>query len=128
MSNHVITIHAAGVSRRADISEIQLQSGDNLVFKTEAGAASILCLGTAINQVISPTPASSNVELAGGSSVSFVVGNVAAGNYCILLQAHGWPCPTRIQCDTKGDGAHLSIRSARSADFPEPQDIPVGTS
>src|SRR3954466_15652863 len=126
MAHYDIKILAAGPSRRADTPEIAIHTGDTLTFQADPGAASIVCLGDAVAGIISPPPASRNIEVAGGASVSFALGNVAPGNYCIVLQAHGWPPPTSISCGSGGDGAKLTIRPADKGTYTGPDDMPVG--
>jgi len=126
MAKHVISIHSAGASRKVSLSEVPIQAGDELVFTAETNAASILCFGPETAEIISHGPSASNLDIAGGTSLTLSIGALAAGGHTILIQAHGWPCPTKIPF-TPGGVAKIEIRPVKPADFPGPDDIPVGT-
>jgi len=96
-----------------------------LTFVAQPEAASILCLSASTAGIISPKPVSTSIEVAAEASVTLSLGRVASGNYCIVVQAHGWPCPGEISCDPGGSEAVLRISGAH-ADFPGQGDTPVG--
>jgi hypothetical protein len=123
MAQYNITIHAAGPMRKADVSEIQIQTGDTLSITAQAGAATILCLGGGTAAL---TGSASTIELAAGATVTLTLGAVSPGSYCIVLQAHGWPVPTNIDCGVAASTT-LTIRSAAKSDFPGPDDVVVGS-
>jgi len=124
MSAIQISIRKAGAARAVSSRENPVASGDQITITAARHAASVLCLGAETAKLLS---APSNVELAGGASVSYTAGSTADQEYVILLQAHGWPVPPNIPAGKTGSPAKLVFRDASGKDFPGPDDPPVNS-
>ena len=115
MANHIVTIHKHG----ADPSRVPVVSGDTVTFTAEANAPSILCMSPQTAGIFS------SFNLPAGASLTVTLGAVPNGNYCVVVQASGWPCPTELDCPAGGSEAVLLIRGADGS-FPGPGDTTGG--
>ena len=127
MAIHKIDISKAGPSRIPLPVQAELAAGDTITFVAGKGADSVLCFEAHTLSILTPRPATANVDLSGGASLSFQVGAVTPGNYCVVLQAHGWPPPTNIDPGVGGATALLKLKKADGHDFPDPPDSGTGT-
>lgn len=127
MAIHKIDIHKAGPGRIPSPTQAELAPGDTITFVAGKGADSVLCFEAQTLSILTPAPATANVELAAEASLSFAVGAVTPGNYCVVLQAQGWPPPTNIPVGVAGPTAVLKLKKADGVDFPDPPDSGSGT-
>ena len=124
MSDIQVSIRKAGAGRAVSPGQSALASGDKLTFTAAHDAASILCFSAETAALLS---AKSQLDLAGGASISFTVGTAQPKEYIAIVQAHGWPAPSSVPAGKSSASARLTLRDAGGKDFPDPPDPPVNT-
>lgn len=124
MSDIQVSIRKAGAGRAVSPGQNPLSAGDKITFTAAHDAASILCFSSDTAALLS---AASQVDLAGGASVSFTVGAPQPVEYIAVVQAHGWPAPSSVPAGHSSGSPKLILRDAGGKDFPDPPDPPVST-
>jgi hypothetical protein len=113
MSTTVVEIIADGKYRAAQPSQVLIVAGDTIEFSAPEGTLLSLTAETAA--ILSPKPAGLEVEIAAGSSVSYVFTAPADSAYCCqVLPAGSGVYP--IHCPEPGDDPVLVILSSENRD------------
>lgn len=117
MNKKVVEIVQDGSYRAGQPSGVLLHEGDTIEFNNGDEGGTTLVLTDETRKILSPTPASTAVEIAAGASVSFQVKAVSQKQYCCQVLPEGTP-PETIYCEMGGAAAALIVLSShtRSAD------------
>ena len=115
MSTTVVEIIADGKYRAAQPSQVLVVAGDTIEFSAPEGGATLLSLTAESASVLSPRPASLQIEIAAGSSVSYEFTGPSDAPYCCqLLPAGSGVYP--IHCPEPQDDPVLVILSSENRD------------
>jgi hypothetical protein len=113
MSKTMVKILLDGENRSAQPYEVSIVEGSTIEFAAPAGGDTLLSLTPETATLLEPKPATLQVNIAGGSSVSYRFRKPANHAYCCQVLAAGSDAGP-IQCpDTQGD-AVLTILSSGS--------------
>jgi len=113
MSKTTVKILQDGENRSAQPYEVSIVEGSTIEFSAPAGGDTLLSLTSETAVLLDPKPATLQVKIAGGSSVSYRFRKPANHSYCCQVLAAGSEAGP-IQCpDAQGD-AVLTILSSVS--------------
>jgi plastocyanin len=117
VSTKVIEIVQDGSYRAGQPAQLFIHDGDTVEFKNGDGGGTTLVLTEQTRGILSPSPASTTIVIAAGSSVSFQIEKASQLTYCCQVLAEG-EVVEPISCESAGAGAILSVLSSesRSAD------------
>jgi hypothetical protein len=111
VSNKVVEIVQDGSYRAAQPPQVLIVGGNSIEFTAQPGGGTLLVLTPETRSILSPTPASTVVEIAGGASVSFEFLSPSGVDYrCQVLPEGAEPQP--IKSSSSQDVAVLTILSS----------------
>jgi hypothetical protein len=108
MSETVVEIVGDGGYRAAEPYEVLIVEGDTVEFSSQVGAGTILSLTPETAGVLSPKPATLQVEIAAGASITFTFLKPASLPYCCQVLAEGVQAAP-FTCPPPGDDPILTI-------------------
>jgi len=111
MSKKVVEIVQDGSYRAAQPPQVLVVEGNTIEFSAQPGKVTLLVLTPETQSILSPTPASTVVEIAGGAAVSFQFLSPASVDYrCQVLPEGTEPQP--IESSSSQDAPILTILSS----------------
>ncbi len=113
MSQTVVEIVGDGGYRAAEPYEVLIVEGDTIEFSSQISAGTILSLTAETAGVLSPKPASPQLAIAGGASVTFTFLKPASLSYCCQVLAEGVQA-VPINCPPPGDDPILTILASEA--------------
>ena len=111
MSTKVVEIVQDGHFRVAQPPQVLIVEGNSVQFSNQGASGTVLVFTRETRDVLSPTPESLVVNIAGGSSVSFEFLKPSTGPYCCQVLAEGTE-PITFSCPDSQDGPILTILSS----------------
>ncbi len=119
MASTVVTIRRDLGCRVPSPTELAIAAGDSVTFSAESGAATTIQFTAEAAALLSV--AGTSVNLAGGASVTFTVGQPEPRAYCVQVLPAGLP-PQTIACESSAT-AVLRVLPGCDPDFNGP-DVP----
>ncbi|MGA2558293.1 MAG: hypothetical protein ABSF17_01345 [Terracidiphilus sp.] len=110
MSKTVVQIKQDGSYRAAEPFQVLIEEGDTIEFSSQGAAGTILSITGETASILSPKP-STQLVIAGGSSVAFTFLKPGNAAYCCQVLAEGSPVGP-INCPPPQDDPILSILSS----------------
>jgi hypothetical protein len=111
MSKKIVEIVQDGAYRATQPARVQIEEGNSIEFRNGQAGGTELVLTPETRSILSPTPASTVVQIAAGASVSFDFKKPSSTSYCCQVLAEGTD-PNPINCTSSDEGAVLSILSS----------------
>lgn len=111
MSKKIVEIVQHGSYRAAQPPQVSIVEGNTIEFSAQPGQATLLVLTPETQSILSPAPASTVVEIAGGASISFQFLSPTGVDYrCQVLPEGTEPQP--IESSSSQDTPILTILSS----------------